>query len=126
MTKKTIAVMQPTYLPWPGFFDLIAHSDTFVFLDDAKLEKSSWHVRNKILVNQTAVFITVELNAARNSLIKDAHLADSRWRKKHAQMLKITYGKSPFGREVLDIVLPIIEDGNQKILADINIDLITC
>lgn len=118
--------MQPTYLPWPGFFELIARSHTFVFLDDAKLEKSSWHVRNKILINQAASFITVELNADRLSLIKDANLAGTSWRKKHAQSLRLTYGKSPFGEKILDIVLPIIEHGRQKTLADINIELITC
>lgn len=118
--------MQPTYLPWPGFFELIARSHTFVFLDDAKLEKSSWHVRNRILINQAASFITVELSADRLSLIKEANLAETNWRKKHAQSLKLTYARAPFGEEVLGIVLPIIENGRQKTLADINIELITC
>ncbi len=126
MTKKTIAIMQPTYLPWPGFFELIAQSHTFVFLDDAKLEKSSWHVRNRFLINQAGRYLTVELNSGRLSLIKDAKLADTNWREKHAQSLRNAYGKSPFGEEVLGIVLPIIESGQQRTLADINIELIVC
>ncbi|WP_368506726.1 WbqC family protein, partial [Staphylococcus pasteuri_A] len=40
--------MQPTYLPWLGYFSLINSADKFVFLDNVKLEKSDWHVRNKI------------------------------------------------------------------------------
>lgn len=122
--KKTIAIMQPTYLPWPGFFELIEKSHEFVFLDDAKLEKSSWHVRNKILINQSATFITVDLNADRMSSIQYASIAATSWRKKHVQSLKITYGKAPFGVEILDLILPVIEHGKQATLAELNIELI--
>ena len=44
------AIMQPTYLPWLGYFDLIKQVDIFVLLDNVKLEKRSWHVRNRIRV----------------------------------------------------------------------------
>ncbi len=43
--------MQPTYLPWPGYFDLILKSDYFIFLDNVKFEKSSWQTRNQIINN---------------------------------------------------------------------------
>lgn len=39
--KKTIAVMQPTYLPWIGYFDLIDQTDEFVLLDDVEFSKQS-------------------------------------------------------------------------------------
>lgn len=124
MTRKTIAIMQPTYLPWPGFFELILQSQAFIFLDDAKLEKSSWHVRNKILVNQAPNFLTVELNASRLSTIHESALAPTSWRRKHAQSLRLTYNKAPYSKEILDLIVPIIENGTQASLADLNIELI--
>ena len=45
---STCVIMQPTYLPWLGYFDLINSADVFVFLDHAQYSKQSWHQRNKI------------------------------------------------------------------------------
>ena len=53
------AIMQPTYLPWPGYFNLISKADVFVFLDDAQFQKNSWHNRNRILVENKPHWITV-------------------------------------------------------------------
>ncbi|WP_370302900.1 WbqC family protein, partial [Rheinheimera baltica] len=45
------AIMQPTFLPWSGYFNLMASVDVFVFLDDAQFQKGSWHNRNRIPLN---------------------------------------------------------------------------
>ena len=42
------AIMQPTYLPWLGYFSMIDDVDVFVFLDSVQLVKRSWQVRNRI------------------------------------------------------------------------------
>tara|TARA_B100000965_G_C19600686_1_gene762459 strand:- start:2677 stop:3405 length:729 start_codon:yes stop_codon:yes gene_type:complete len=46
--EKKVAIMQPTFLPWLGYFALMENVDYFVFLDDVQLTKQSWQVRNKI------------------------------------------------------------------------------
>ena len=55
------AIMQPTYLPWAGYFNLINQVDIFFFLDDAQFAKQSWHNRNRILRNNKEVLITISL-----------------------------------------------------------------
>ena len=45
---RTAVIMQPTYLPWPGYFDLMDQSDIFVFLDYVQFDKRSWQQRNRI------------------------------------------------------------------------------
>lgn len=43
-----VAIAQPTYLPWLGYFDLIDQVDAFVILDHVQFEKQSWQHRNRI------------------------------------------------------------------------------
>ena len=46
----TCAIMQPSFLPWAGYFNLIALSEHFIFLTDAEFSKGSWHNRNQVLI----------------------------------------------------------------------------
>ena len=54
-----IAIMQPTFLPWVGYFDLIDQVDIFVFLNDVQFQKQTWQHRNKILTKNGLQWITV-------------------------------------------------------------------
>ena len=54
-----VSIMQPTYLPWLGYFDLMEQSDVFVFLDAAQFVKQSWHQRNRIRVGHELRWMTV-------------------------------------------------------------------
>ena len=51
MKKKTIGIIQPHYLPWTGYFNLILKSDVFVYLDDVEFTRGEWKNRNKIRKN---------------------------------------------------------------------------
>jgi hypothetical protein len=53
------AIMQPTYLPWIGYFDLIDQADSFVFLDDAQFSRQSWQQRNRIRSARGLEWMTV-------------------------------------------------------------------
>ena len=55
------AIMQPTFIPWAGYFGLIKLVDQFVFLDDVQFDRRSWQQRNKIFENDKASFVTVPI-----------------------------------------------------------------
>ena len=57
-----VAIMQPTYLPWSGYFGLFNYVDFFVFLDSVQFERRSWQQRNKIksLANVVTLWQTVD------------------------------------------------------------------
>ena len=61
---KSISIMQPTFLPWVGFFDLIDQVDEFVYLDIVQFEKQSWQQRNRIIANGSLHWITVPVHTA--------------------------------------------------------------
>jgi len=53
------AIMQPTFLPWIGYFDLIDQVDLFVFYDDVQLTRRSWQVRNRIKSQNGELYLTI-------------------------------------------------------------------
>ena len=55
----TTAIMQPTYLPWPGYFSLIKNVKNFVFLDDVQFERRSWQCRNYLKIQNKAKILSV-------------------------------------------------------------------
>ena len=119
------AIMQPTFLPWAGYFNLIADVDTFVFLDDAQLQKNSWHNRNRILVNQNPHWISVPVKREKlGQTIAKTKLDDSKkWRTKHIKLLQQVYSKHPFSSDILELC-DILKKDNSKHLAELNIRLI--
>lgn len=119
------AVMQPAYLPWAGYFNLISQVDVFVFLDDAQFERGTWQNRNRVLVAGEPHWLTVPvirelLGTGINAVRTDEKL---RWRRKHFDLLRQNYGKHAFGAEMLQIS-NIVGDQSLAILAELNIRLI--
>lgn len=67
-----IAIMQPYFMPYIGYFQLINAADKFVLLDDVNFINRGWITRNRILVNGKPKYITIPLKkASQNRLIKD-------------------------------------------------------
>ena len=54
-----VAMMQPTFLPWTGFFQLIDAADLFIVLDDFQFQRHSYHQRNRLFVGPTVQWVTV-------------------------------------------------------------------
>ncbi|MGD9592050.1 MAG: WbqC family protein [Candidatus Berkiella sp.] len=119
------AIMQPTYLPWAGYFYLISQVDYFVFLDDAQFQKGTWHNRNRVLINGIPSWITVPV--IREYLGQKINLSvidDSKsWRKQHVNTIKQNYSQHPYF-DCLNPILEIIEDNSLKILSDLNVKII--
>ena len=94
-----VAMMQPTFLPWQGFFELIREADRFIFLDDFQFCKRSWHQRNRLFGGGGRVeWYTVPHKAGScYAPLNQTQIADEQpWRKKTWQCLRLNYGKTPF------------------------------
>lgn len=122
------AIMQPTYIPWLGYFDLIDRVDKFVFLDDVKLEKCSWQVRNRVKTPQGELYLTIPIRKTKSRdrlLINEAVINDKEpWRKKHLKSIFYAYRKSEFFNEVYPFTEKLINNKTIK-LYDLNINIIT-
>lgn len=75
--KVKIAIMQPTFNPWLGYFDLIDYVDEFIFLDTVQLNQQSWQTRNKIKVQNKELMFSLPIQKDKSKselLIKDTIL----------------------------------------------------
>lgn len=91
-------IMQPTFMPWIGYFNLIAKSNIFVFLDDVEYSKGSWHNRNYIFLGNQPHRISIPIIKQTNStfLYKTKINYDELNLKKLSRLLIQNYSKSEF------------------------------
>jgi hypothetical protein len=121
-----LAIMQPTYLPWAGYFNLISHADRFVVLDDVQFEAHSWQQRNRIIFNGDAHTLTVpaQVKGRPEQLIREVHTDETqKWRSKHVSILRQAYSRHPHGKAVISLVERTLRT-KTHLLADITTELI--
>lgn len=95
--KKTVAILQSNYIPWKGYFDLIAAADEFIFYDEAQYTKNDWRNRNRIKTPQGLAWLTIPVRHERlDQKISETRVADPNWGRKHWQTLQQHYGRAPY------------------------------
>ncbi|SCA63866.1 Uncharacterized protein Rv1507c [Chlamydiales bacterium SCGC AG-110-M15] len=123
---RRVVILQPSYLPWQGYFAQIAKADIFVFLDNVQYTKGDWRNRNRILnSNGTTQYLSVPVHF-RHSMQSICEVEIDhrhRWVDKHVRSLFFSYRHTPFFNEVLELVKSKLEN-KQKLLSDLNISLI--
>src|SRR6185437_5793566 len=104
----TCVIMQPSFLPWLGFFDLIRKADVFVVYDHVQFEKQSWQQRNRIRNKQGEMMLIMPVrhNNGLQRKIKDVEIDFSRnIFRKHLNSIQLSYSKA----KNFDIIYPLIE-----------------
>jgi len=118
--------MQPTYLPWSGYFNLIKNVDYFVFLDDVQFNKRSWQQRNRILQNGEELILSVPVftkNRSKQKIYEVIINDDINWKKQRLKSLEFSYQKSKYFSEIMPIIFEIYSFETIS-LAEFNINLI--
>ena len=121
-----IAIMQPYFFPYVGYFQLINAVDEFVFYDDVNFMKKSYINMNSILLNEKAFQFTVPLKgASQNKLIKDIEVfTDQKWFNDFLKTFDHAYKSAPFYQEVLQIVKTIF-NSDYKNIAQLSVISVT-
>lgn len=119
-------ILQPSYIPWRGYFHQIYKADTFIFYDDVQYDKHGWRNRNRIKTANGSIWLTIPVisqgNVSNHTLINEINIrTDENWRKKHLLSIRYAYAKSPFFGEVF----PLLENLYQfetNLLSDFTIE----
>ena len=119
-----VAIHQPNYVPWLGYFFKIANTEIFIFLNDAEFSKSSYINRNRIKTQRGTHWLTVPVNANSTSSINEVRIANMIWNKKHVKTLKSAYGKAPFFQTVFPWFEDLLTTAQFDFLSELNIHII--
>jgi hypothetical protein len=121
-TGSSVAVMQPYFFPYLGYFQLLAHVDVFVVYDDTQYVKQSWINRNRILERGEAVFLTLPVARGRHrELICEKSLAEPRrTEQKLLERVRHAYNTAPHLDSVSAFLEPLFP-GNDETVASFNV-----
>jgi hypothetical protein len=100
MSHKKVAILQSNYIPWKGYFDLIAAVDEFIIYDDVQFTKNDWRNRNQIKTSRGVEWISIPVGQDISRRICDVMLPETDWRESHWSKLHQAYGKAPCYREI--------------------------
>jgi WbqC-like protein family len=123
-----VALMHPTFLPWQGYFGLVAAADVFVLLDDFQFQRHSFHQRNRIrAADGTPTWISLPVAHPADgefpALAQAVPIVDAKWRRRLKTTLDQSYGRAPHHASVRVRIDEWIDTAYSSV-ADMNIAFI--
>lgn len=120
-------ITQSNYIPWKGYFDLVAAADYFVIYDEVQYTRRDWRNRNSIKTPSGLAWLTipVESKGKFNQSIADTSMVSSSWREQHWKTIERNYKKSTYFNEISSWLKPLIVDNSVMSLSTFNIALIS-
>jgi hypothetical protein len=119
---KTIAIVQSNYIPWKGYFDLIAAVDEFILYDDMQYTRRDWRNRNQIKTPQGVQWLTVpvRVKGKYDQKIRDTEIDGSDWAVAHWKALAQNYARAPHFAEIAAWLEPLYMAVSYTHLSELN------
>jgi len=123
---KKVAIVQSNYIPWKGYFDMIAAVDEFILYDDMQYTRRDWRNRNQIKTSQGVQWLTVpvKVKGKYHQKIKETEIDGSDWALVHWKALQQNYSRAPCFEEVATWLRPIYTNEAFQYLSQLNRQLI--
>ncbi|MCZ7401451.1 MAG: WbqC family protein [Candidatus Methanoperedens sp.] len=119
-------ILQPTYLPWMGYFEMIDSSDIYLVFDHVQFVKKSWQQRNQIKTPNGVIWLTIPVErGSRETRICDVKISydNENSLEKHWKTITFAYQKAPYFKDYRD-VFDNIYSKKYTLLRDLNVDII--
>jgi hypothetical protein len=111
-----VAIHQPNYLPWCGYFSKMRRCDVFIFLDDAEISPGQSYVyRSRVRNAQGPLWLSIPTHRQPEERILSVRFANPRWVYKHVHSLQSLYGKCPYFDEVFALLEPLYSDPGETL-----------
>jgi len=121
-----VVILQPSYMPWRGYFDQICRADLFIFYDDVQYDKRGWRNRNQIKTPKGRQWLTIPVHSrgaqTENIPINQIRIAwDNPWGQNHLKAIQHSYAKAPQFNQYMPL-LDKFYRRRDEFLADFTID----
>lgn len=119
---KKIAIVQSNYIPWKGYFDMIASVDEFILYDDMQYTRRDWRNRNQIKTPQGSQWLTVPVKVKGKyyQSIRETEIQGGDWAESHWKALVQNYRRAPCFEEVAAILEPLYRQYEHTHLSPLN------
>jgi hypothetical protein len=97
MPQRRVAIVQSSYIPWKGYFDLIRAADEFILLDDVQFTKRDWRSRNQVKTKDGLAWLTIPVHSKGKYLqtIAETTVSEAAWARRHWQTIRGAYARAP-------------------------------
>ena len=119
---KKVAIVQGNYIPWKGYFDLIAAVDEFILYDDVQYTRRDWRNRNQIKTPHGVQWLTVPTLVKGKYLqkIRETEIDGAVWAHAHWKTLTQNYRRAPHFDEIAEWLAPFYLEGTYSHLSPLN------
>jgi hypothetical protein len=106
---KKVAIVQSNYIPWKGYFDMIAAVDEFILYDDMQYTRRDWRNRNQIKTPQGTQWLTIPVlvKGKYHQKIRDTKIDGTEWAADHWKALAQNYRRAPHFVEIASWLEPL-------------------
>ena len=119
---KKIAILQSNYIPWKGYFDMIAAVDEFIIYDDMQYTRRDWRNRNKIKTPQGLQWLTVpvQVKGKYHQKIRETRIDRTDWALNHWKTMELYYRRAPCFSEMAAWLAPLYQENSFIYLSRLN------
>jgi hypothetical protein len=115
VASRLVAIHQPNFFPWLGYFNKLAQADSFIVLDNVQFPKTggTWMNRVRLLVNGQPEWVSMPIVRSYHGvrLVREMKINNTiPWRKKLVKTIEQSYGRAPYFNEVLPVLSRLIEN----------------
>lgn len=105
-----LGIMQPYFLPYIGYWQLLNAVDKYIIYDDVNFIKGGWINRNRMLINGEAKLFNIQMQgSSANKLINEIEISSNYiWKRKFIKSIELNYNKAPFYKEGVSLLEEII------------------
>ena len=123
---KKVAILQSNYIPWKGYFDMIASVDEFILYDDMQYTRRDWRNRNQIKTPQGLLWLTVPVKVKGKyfQTIRETEIDGNDWASQHWKTISTNYRRAPYFETILDLLEPYYLHSTYSHLSVLNESLI--
>ena len=122
-SKKSVAIIQSNYIPWKGYFDMIAAVDEFIIYDEVQYTRRDWRNRNQIKTPRGLEWLTIPVQVKGKYLqkISETEVVGNEWRDLHWKKIIENYRGASNFKKISEWLEPLYLDFESEKLSEINL-----